>query len=870
MVDVSSAANGMIEWTYPWFLGFLPVLALLWLLSRRSLVALTTGQQAGIMLLRVASLAMVVFAVAGPHWRTTSDRLAVVYLVDDSASISKPARATARQYVEDSLKTIRPGDEYAIVGFAEGCELWRPFSNQTNAFNWPEIQHKRGTDFRSALEFAGAILPRDRRRKVVLLSDGNDTSNGAEELAATLGGRGTQIETVALPNPDLPEVLVESVQVPRNLAAGEPFDLTATIRSNREQPGTVKLYENQFLVREKSVPLKVGRNTVRFENLTSEGSRYEVEIKAAGDTFAENNIGEAVVQIRGQPRVLMIDSEERRLEPLARLLRNERFQVEVRSAQGFPKSIEDLDGFDLLLASDVPALLLSQSQMELLRTWVRDLGGGFILTGGENSFGVGGYYRTPVEQILPVRMEHDDRQETPSVALLVILDRSGSMAAPVQGRTKISLADQGAVLAMDVLKDNDYFGLFAVDTKVHQVVPLARLQDRPTLLPKILGIDSAGGGIYIYTSLLEAFKVMRDINAQIKHVILFSDAADAEEKFAGEMPDGAQGKGTALDLVSMLLSDRVTTSVVGLGFESDKDVPFLKLLAERGNGRFYLTNDPANLPQIFTTETMKVAQSSLIEDPFQAQPVRDSKVLEGIDWSQSPVLLGYNSTKPKPTADVLLATERGEPLFATWRFGLGQTAAFTSDVKNRWASEWLSWPGFGKFWSQAIRSLMRRTDAGLFQVNLQEKEDSRLRTEVNAVRPDGSFADGLTLTVVSAGADGETETESATQVGPGRYIADLKLPDQGLRLISVSAPNFPPVTLNYVRSYPKEFLNFGTDEETPEKIAGAGQGRFEPKPSEIFQPGPRVPGDRIDLAPWLLTLAALLLPLDIFLRRRMG
>jgi uncharacterized membrane protein len=860
----------MIEWTYPWFLGFLPALALLLLLSRRSLVPLTTSQRVGITLLRVASLGLVVLAAAGPYWRTTSDRLAVVYLVDGSASVAPPARTAARKYVVDSLKTIRPGDEYAIVGFAEGCQLWRPFSNRTDVFDWPEIQHNQGTDFRSALEFAGSILPNDRRRKIVLLSDGNDTSSGAEERAATFGGRGTQIETVALPNPDLPEVLVESVQVPRNLAAGEPFDLTATIRSSREQPGKVKLYENQFLVQEKSVPLKIGRNTVRFENLRSEGSRYEVEIKAPGDTFAENNIGEAVVQIRGQPRLLMIDSDEKRLEPLARLLRNQRFQVEVRSAQGFPKSIEDLDRFDLLLASDVPALLLSREQMELLRTWVRDLGGGFILTGGENSFGVGGYYRTPIEQILPVRMEHDDRQETPSVALLVVLDRSGSMAAPVQGRTKISLADQGVVLAMDVLKDNDYFGLFAVDTKVHQVVPLGRLQDRQTLLPKILGIDSAGGGIYIYTSLLEAFKVMRDINAQIKHVILFSDAADAEEKFAGEMPDGAQGKGTALDLVSMLLSDRVTTSVVGLGFESDKDVPFLKLLAERGNGRFYLTNDPANLPQIFTTETMKVAQSSLIEDPFQAQPVRDSKVLEGIDWNQSPVLLGYNSTKPKPTADILLSTERGEPLFATWRFGLGQTAAFTSDVKSRWASEWLSWPGFGKFWAQAIRSLMRRTDAGLFQVNLQEKENTKLRAEVKAVRPDGSFADGLNLTVVSAGPDGETETQKAIQVGPGRYIADLKLPGQGVRLISVSAPDSPPVTLSYVRSYPKEFLNFGTDEETLKRIAVAGHGRFEPPAPNIFQPGPPVPGDRTDLAPWLLALAALLLPLDIFLRRRMG
>jgi hypothetical protein len=429
------------------------------------------------------------------------------------------------------------------------------------------------------------------------------------------------------------------------------------------------------------------------------------------------------------------------------------------------------------------------------------------------------------------------------------------------------LADQGAVLAMNVLKDNDYFGVFAVDTKVHEVVPLARLQERQQLQQRILGIDSSGGGIYIFTSLVAASKALREVNAQIKHLILFSDAADAEEKFAGEMGEPSEGSGTAFDIVSAMLASRTTTSVVGLGYESDKDVPFLKLLAERGNGRFYLTNDPMNLPQIFTTETMKVAQNSLIEEPFQAQVVRDAKVLEGISWSQSPLLLGYNSTKLKPTADLLLATETGAPLFASWRFGLGQTAAFTSDVKSRWASEWLRWTGFGKFWTQAVRTLMRRTDRGQFQVNVQETDD-RLRVNIDSVRPDGSFANELPLSVVSADMEGRTESATATQIGPGRYIAELPLPEQGVRLISVSTPNNPPATLSYTRSYPKEFLDTRTNRKALEELVQISHGRLGPKENEIFQTGPSVPGHRIDLAPWLLAFAATLLPIDIFLRRR--
>jgi hypothetical protein len=276
-----------------------------------------------------------------------------------------------------------------------------------------------------------------------------------------------------------------------------------------------------------------------------------------------------------------------------------------------------------------------------------------------------------------------------------------------------------------------------------------------------------------------------------------------------------------------------------------------------------------NLPQIFTTETTKVAQNSLIEEPFQAQVVRDTKVLQGISWSQSPVLLGYNSTKLKPTADLLLATETGAPLFASWRFGLGQTAAFTSDVKSRWASEWLRWTGFGKFWTQAIRTLMRRTDHGQFQVNVQETDDG-LRVNIDAERPDGSFANELPLSVVSADAVGRTDSAPATQVGPGRYIASLPLPEQGVRLISVSMPNSPPTTLSYTRSYPKEFLDTRTNRKALGELVQISHGRLDPKENEIFRPGPSVPGHRTDLAPWLLALAAVLLPIDIFLRRHGG
>jgi hypothetical protein len=404
---------------------------------------------------------------------------------------------------------------------------------------------------------------------------------------------------------------------------------------------------------------------------------------------------------------------------------------------------------------------------------------------------------------------------------------------------------------------------------VHLVTPLQPVASKSTVEQKLLAVTAGGGGIYVYTSLADAFQRLRDVSARIKHVILFSDAADAEEKAAGEMSDGARTGGTSLDLAAAMLTSKITTSVVALGTEQDKDTAFLRGLAERGNGRFYLTSDATTLPQIFSTETMKVAQSSLVEEPSLAVPVKPSPITAGFDWAQAPLLLGYNATKPKPTAELLLATERGEPLLATWRYGLGQTAAFTSDAKARWAAEWLQWPGFGKFWTQVVRGLMRKTDQASFQVNAQETGD-RLDIAIDAVRPDGAFHNELPVTVSMRAPDGTTTTLAAVQDGPGSYRARFALPPEGTALFNVSSPDLPDggYSFGHTRSYPREFLNSATDEALLRRLASIGGGAFDPKPAQIFARPEKASRTRRELADYFLIAALCLFPIDIWVRRR--
>ncbi|HEX8295879.1 MAG TPA: VWA domain-containing protein, partial [Chthoniobacteraceae bacterium] len=857
--------SGAIQFAQPWMLALALAVLLLPLLQRRSLADLTPRQRRVCVAVRVLLLLLLVLALAGVRWLLPAQEIAVLFAVDDSASISAPAQQEARDFVTASLAHASEKDTTGIVGFAGNSTLWQPpDSGRKRNLEWPETADRKATGIGKALDFASAIFPANHAKRLVLLSDGNDTAGRAAEAAARLGAAGVEVFTVPLHNTSAPEVLVERVDIPRRLKQGEPFDLVANLRSNVETTAKVKLYQNQFLLEEREVSLKSGDNEFRAPNLRAEGNfiAYEVEVLPAQDTALENNRGGSTASLRGQPRVLLVDSDETKSRPLAEALRQEKIAVETRGSSGAPRTLEDLQQFDLFLLSDFSALSLAREQMELYRRWVQDFGGGFVLIGGENSFGVGGYYRTPIEQMLPVRMEHQDRLDTPSVALLVVLDRSGSMTAQVGGQTKMSLANQGAVFAMNVLQPRDFFGVTAVDTRPHVILPMQQLATKGGAEEKLLSITAGGGGIYVYTSLVDAFQQLRDVQARIKHLILFSDAADAEEKNAGEMGDGAKGGGTSFDIASAMVAAKITTSVVALGSEQDKDTAFLRVLAERGNGRFYLTSDATTLPQIFSTETMKVAQSSLVEEPFLAVPGKPSAITAGLDWAKSPLLLGYNATKLKPTADLLLATERGEPLLSTWRFGLGQAAAFTSDAKARWAAEWMSWPGYGKFWTQLVRGLMRKSDQASFEVATEEIGD-RLELNIDAVTPAGGFRNQLPISVNMLAADGTTRTQTATQVGPGNYRTTFDLPQEGTSVFSVNSPELPDggYVFGHTRSYPREFLNTTTNESLLREIAQLGGGKFAPRPEELFARPDRQTMQHRDLSDWFLMAALVLLPL---------
>lgn len=860
-----------MDFDRPYFLLlFLPaVWAVVWG-WKKSLTRWTSRQATACLAVRILILALVCLAVAGPRWITETREAAVVFLRDDSASIGPETRQEARELV--AQQSAGRENDVAEVVFSRAAEVVRPFGQPMREDQPAPDVGKEATDVGAALEYAAAMLPADRPGRIVLLSDGVVTAGrDPVEVAVALAERGMEIDTRLLVSPHRAEVSVVSLQTPASVREGEVFDLTAGIHSTTsETAATLRLYQNNLLVAEQTRDLSPGLTQVVFPNIRAadRSGFYEVEVAIPDDTQAGNNRRKVTLMHGGRARVLIVDREPLQSEPLAGALRAADFVAEVRPPAGFPREIEGVEAFDLVIFTDAPAADFTDGQLSLLETWVKTFGGGFLMVGGEESFGAGGYFGTPLATLLPVRLERQEREETPVVALLVILDRSGSMSAPVGGQTKMALANEGAALALEVLQQKDLFGVFAVDTRVQDVVPLGKIGDKAAAARRIAGITAGGGGIYIYTSLAEAFPRLRDAHARIKHIILFSDAADAEEKTPGVLGEGPRAGGTsALDLAAAMLASRITLSVVALGSDQDRDSAFLRQLAAQGGGRFYLTPDATALPRLFTLETMRAAESSLREDAFFVRPTGQHPMLDGIDWSAVPLLLGVNIAQIKPGAELLLRSEKGDPVLAVWRYGLGQAAAFTSDAKARWASEWLGWPGYGKFWGQVARALVRSGERWDLVLDVREHA-GELVIEAEAVTAEGAFRNGLEITVSQAAQGTPAVTTRAAQVAPGLYRAVVKTPDAESVLVAVSEAGARPVSAAWTRDYPAEYRPADGGAPVLEKLSALTGGMSQPEGDAVFRPARTAARTRRELAPFLLALAVLLWPVDVWLRRR--
>lgn len=852
-------------------LPFLPLLALPFLGHR------SRSMQPPRRLLLVTALRLliglgIILSLAGLQWLRPVDNLTVVFVLDLSDSVPTAEKARAEAFIRQAISGIPQGNQAAIVAFGEQALVERLTSEVQDLPPIASVPGSGRTNIAAALRLALALFPEASQKRIVLFSDGLENTGDALAQTDLATARGVEIAVLPLLAPSAErEAYIGDMEIPSSMRQGQSFDMTVEAISTVTQQATLRLLHDGQLLNSRIVSLAIGTQRITF-SLTASGAgfhRYQVELDPTLDTLPQNNLASGFTVVYGPPRVLIAAETQEEAATLVGALISTGIQATVVTPAHLPVEPAAVSGYDAVVLMDVPADALPDGTMEALPIAVRELGRGLVMIGGEHSYGAGGYLRTPLEAALPVDMDVRSRTREPNVALVLAIDRSGSMGrchcndpdARVGeyervevGLPKIDIAKDAIIMASEALGPLDYLGVVAFDENALWAHQLQQLVDR-TALQNAIGSIQAEGQTNIFAGLAEAEAALVETEARVKHIILLTD--------------GWSRTGDYDEFTERLAEEGITLSVVAAGTGS---AAYLEGLAISGGGRYYPVPTIDDLPSIFLHETIQTVGSYIIEEPFYPLPAGTTPILRGLDPADLPPLWGYNGTTPKETAQTALLSPRGDPVLTQWQYGLGRAVAWTSDMKGQWAVDWVTWEKFNRFAAQLVGWTLPDSASERLQTSLS-LDGADIRFRVNATDDKGRPSDLLDTEVRLIGPDLQPHSLKLEQTAAGLYEGSTRAGEPGTYLVHIVQRDITgePVaqqTTGLVVPYSPEYRRTGGGDVLLEELTRTtGGAMLQNVPETVWAPMQAPVLRAQQLSPALLLAAILLFPVDVAMRR---
>ncbi|MEW6473357.1 MAG: VWA domain-containing protein [Actinomycetota bacterium] len=844
------------------------VLAAEFLASRRSRGVPRRQWRAGVAA-RAAIAACLLGALLGISLPRGGGRVATVFLVDASDSMGAGGKEAALEWVRQALAEQPKGTRAGVVLFGGDARVEATLAPRIRLSDAAVQVDASRTNLAGALRLAGALLPDDARRRVVLVSDGRATEGDAALEARRLKEDGIDLDVHTVAAAEGPDAAVARIDAPGSAHKGESFLLRAKIASTRAGPARVTLQKDGVPVEERVVDLAVGETVVEFNQVAGDPglSRYRVEVSAAGDTVSANDAGYAAVAVEGPPKVLIAEGTAGEGAALAAALRAGGLDVEVKRAAELP-ALDRLGTYSATVLVDVDAHSLSRQQIHDLTAATRDLGRGLVVIGGDHSYALGGYRDSELEQLLPVVSDITDPKRKQSVAEVLAIDSSGSMGACHcaegnngiatggnflnGGLNKTDIAKAGAARAIEALSATDHVGVLAFNTEQNFVIPLQPVPPKEEI-DKGLGQLTPAGGTDLRQPLKTAADALRGAKASLKHIVLFTDGFTADNALDDLVAQAGQ-----------LADEGITVSVLATGEGASQE---LKAVADAGRGRFYPGRDLSEIPQLMAQEVLLASRDFVNEGEFHPKVTGRGPAVDQLQ--ESPALLGYLATTAKPTAEVQLRIGvEDDPLLASWRAGLGRVTAWTSDASKRWSKNWAAWGGYQNFWAAVVKDTLPL--GGSEGTAVTAKIDGE-RLEI-AAESEQPWADGATAVARVAGPDGSSREVRLERTAGGRFAGQIDATAAGSYSVGVSVDGPSGRLASGValasQSYSPEYRPGPAQPEELARLSELAGGRGPIEAAAAFDTESLSKGHgRRTLTGWLLLLAALLWPLDCALRR---
>ncbi len=840
--------------------------------------------------MRAGLLLLVALMLAEPHAVREHDHLTVIGLLDVSDSVRRfvtlpemeelanPSTIGAlRDWFRAATETRAPDDRFGLIVFdGQAAAISVPSAGRYLDQDL-DVRMLEGTNMAQAISLGLAMLPGDTAKRLVLVSDGNQTIGDALEIARQ-GRRGSDhipIDVVPLEYEVKRDVQIVRVEAPPAARSGQTVTIRMLLEATTATPGRLTLLQEELPVdlngaepgtsRRVQVPAGPSVHLAQVVLVDQPVNRFEVIFEAddpQADLLPENNQGAAFTVTPSRGKVLIVnDAGGDSTSPLAQLLSDADIPVVVLQPEQVTDDLLSLQQYDLIVLDNVTASLFSVPQQELLSRAVHDLGVGLIMIGGRRSFGAGGWNGTQVEAVLPVELDPPRQLRLPTTALVLVLDKSGSMKRRVAGAraTQQQVANEAAALAIESLRSDALIGVVTFDAFAREWVPLQRVDEAGAIANRVRGIV-AEGGTDLKPALAKAYRMLANVDVQQKKVVCLTD---------GESPtEGLE------QLVASMARDNIQLTTIAVGDEADEET--LRRLAEIGGGRFYPVRNPRTLPRVLV-DSVQVVNEPLLKEGLFKPVVRPTGSTLTLGMDEAPPLGGLVITAPRDDPSVIIEAvhPEGEPLLVHWQAGLGRSAAFTSDALGPWSASWLDWPRARPFWTQLVRTMSRPT-ADL-QTELRSViEDDALDVTLEASGTDDGFLNYLQVDGTVYGPDGRGLPIRLRQTAPGRYEGAVPAEVSGNYIVALSPrrglQRLAPVIGGANKTSSPEFRRYRSNVAVLDRIAEATGGRrlnpADPRAIDLFD-RTGMPRSVSSLPAWRLILwaALALLLLDIASRR---
>jgi Mg-chelatase subunit ChlD len=808
---------------------------------------------------RLAILAVLTLIAAVPLLPRGGKGVDVVFVVDLSRSMPADSAARVMELVRIVEERREAGDRVGIVTYGREPRIERLPEALGHAVTFIQQVDGDGSDMGGAIGLAASLVPPGRPGRLIVFSDGEANGTPVTAAASDVAARGLPIDFRMFGRGEAADIAVESLDLPGMVDEREPFQFTAAVRTDRTVETEAVLLRDDVEIARTTATFPPGVTQLTFRDLIDRPgvARYRLQLAAQGDRVPENNVGNGAVRVEAAATILVVNASGQP-DNLSRALASGKLAVRTAKPSELPRDLAGLLPFRAVVLENVPAGQVGPEALDTLARFASDIGGGVLVTGGTASFGVGGYFKSALESYLPVSMEIKNEHRKLSLAMAVVLDRSGSMAAPTaDGRTKMDLANAGTCAAIDTLGPFDEVGVIAVDSAPHIVSPLTSARDKDAICAETRRIQSMGGGIFTYTALVTAARMVQESDKGTRHIVLFADAADAEEP------------GEYQRLLATLQSVGISVSVIGLGSEADSDAAFLKDVAARGGGRVHFTANADDLPRLFAEEAITVARSSFVTEPTPSRALPDLVLLGDLPPSPFPDIDGYNLTylRPGATMGVVTTDEYKAPILAFWHRGLGRVASLTAEVDGPYSARLNAWAGYSGFAVGLGRWLLGGDPPAGVRASIERDGGQGIvRIELDPGRTRGGADDvrAATATVVppDAGTRGEPQRLPLSWVSDDQLEARFPVHRAGMYLGAVQLGNgvvlpLAPLSLPYSPEFePQQDLEAG--QKTLQEMARVTGGVERTTWDDVFTSG-RMWNRQVRDAIVPLTLALLLL-----------